>query len=168
MALLVVRNPFERAEPVRARYIDGLELQAMTLCIFHQGRGAVKTHGLIVQNCGGKSGQIVALQISAGIADQRKTGGVRFGKSVQRERGDGLNDSVLYAWSDSLLVHATTQFFLNVFHARRGAFEAEGAPQFLGFAACESRGDHGHAQQLFLKERHTERAREHWLERWMK
>ena len=66
-----------------------------------------------------------------------------------------------------LLVHASAQFHLDVLHARFGALEAQGAAQFFGFASRESGGDHGHAQQLLLKQRHAQRARQHGLERWM-
>src|SRR5206468_8457095 len=41
-------------------------------------------------------------------------------------------------------------------------------PQIFGLAAGKSRRDHGHAQQLLLKQRHAEGARENRLERRMR
>ena len=67
----------------------------------------------------------------------------------------------------SVSLHAAAQLYLDFFHARFGALESEGAAQFFRFAARESRGNHGHAQQLFLKQRHAQRAREHRFERRM-
>ena len=39
--------------------------------------------------------------------------------------------------------------------------------RLFGFAARESGGDHGHAQQLLLKQRHAQRAAQHRFERGM-
>ena len=47
------------------------------------------------------------------------------------------------------------------------ALEAHGAAQFFGLAAGEAGGDHRHAQQLLLKQRHAQRALQHRLERGM-
>ena len=44
------------------------------------------------------------------------------------------------------------------------ALEAEGAAQLLGLAAGEAGGDHRHAQELLLEERHAERALQDRLE----
>ncbi len=48
----------------------------MTLRIFGDRRRRIKTHGLVVEQGGGKCGEVVAFQISAGISDQREAGGV--------------------------------------------------------------------------------------------
>ena len=44
----------------------------------------------------------MAFQIRAGVSQQREAGGVRFGKSVQRERGDGVHDGVLRLARDAV------------------------------------------------------------------
>ena len=61
--------------------------------------------------------------------------------------------------------HAGAQPGFDFFHAGLRALEAHGAAQFFGFAAGEVGGDHGDAQQLFLKKRNAERALEHGFER---
>ena len=158
---------FDGAKPVRARDIDGPEMQAVALRVFHQRGGRVEPHGLIVQDGRGERRQVMALQIRAGIGDQREAGRVRFGKSVQRERGDRLHDAILRLADDAVGGHAGAQPRLDFLHARFGALESHGAAQFLGFAAGEIRHDHGHAQQLLLKQRHTERPLQHRLQRRM-
>ena len=57
-----------------------------------------------------------------------------------------------------MLRHAGAQFGFDFFHAGFRSFEAHGAAQIFGFAAGEVCGDHGDAQQLFLKERNSQRA----------
>ena len=64
-----------------------------------------------------------------------------------------------------LRVHAGAQLHFDFRHALFRALEAHGAAQFLGLAAREAGGDHGHAQQLLLKQRHAQRALQHRLER---
>src|SRR6185312_1176096 len=46
--------------------------------------------------------------------------------------------------------------------------ETHRAAKLLGLPAAESRGHHRHPQQLLLKQRHAKRAREDWLQRWMR
>jgi hypothetical protein len=75
--------------------------------------------------------------------------------------------AVLHFAGDAVARHAGAQLHFDIGHALFGAFEAHGAAQFLGFAARESGGDHGHAQQLLLKQRHAERAAQHRFERGM-
>ena len=63
--------------------------------------------------------------------------------------------------------HAGAEFGFDFFHAGLRAFESHGAAQFFGFASGEVGGDHGEAQQLFLKKRNAERALQHGFERGM-
>ncbi len=140
----------------------------MTLRVFDDRRGRIKSHRLIVEQRGGEGGQVVALQIGAGIGDEREAGGVRFGKSVEREGSDGENDFFLRFRRDAVVRHAGAQLGFDFAHARLRALEAHGAAQFFRLASGEVGGDHRHAQQLFLKERDAERALEHGFERWVR
>ena len=88
----------------------------------------------------------MALQICAGVGQQGEAGGMRFGKTVKRERGDGVDDIVLHLAANAGALHARAQLDFDLRHALFRALEAHGAPQFLGFAAGESGRDHGHAQ----------------------
>ena len=142
---------FDGAEPVRARDIDRIEVQAVALSVLDQGGRRVEAHGLIVQDRGGECGQVAALQICAGIGDQGEARGVRFGKTVERERSDGLNDGVLLLAGDAVARHARAQAGLDVAHACFGALESHGAAELFGFASGESGDDHRHAEQLLLK-----------------
>ncbi len=56
-------------------------------------------------------------------------------------------------------------FTIELFHALPGAAHADGLAQLFGFGAGEVADDHGHAQELLLKERNAERALQHRLER---
>ena len=73
------------AQPIGAQNIDRPDLQPVPLGIFHQRGRGIKSHRLIVEQRRGEGRQVMALQISAGISQQRKAGGMRFGKSVERE-----------------------------------------------------------------------------------
>src|SRR5262249_37214643 len=95
------------------------------LRIFDQCSRLIKAHGLIVEHGGGESREVMAFQKSAGVGDQGKTGGVRFWKAVQCKRSDGLHNFVLRFSSDSLGLHATTEFDFDFFHAGFGTLEAE-------------------------------------------
>src|SRR5579859_3449274 len=159
---------FERAKPVRASHVNGPDFQAVPLGIFDNCCGMIKTHRLIVQQGSSESAEVVAFQIGAGVGEKRETRGMRFRKSIERERSDGLDYFLLNFGSDSVFFHAAAKLYFDVFHARFGAFKTKGATQFLRFASREASGDHGHAQELFLKKRHAQRARENGFERWVK
>ena len=156
-----------RALPLGLRHVHRQHAQAVALRILDQDRGRVESHRLIVQHGAGEGGQVVALQIRAGIGQQRETGGVRFGKAVERERRDGAHDILLRLPGDAVARHAGAQLDFDIRHALFGALEAHGAAQLLGLAAGEAGGDHRHAQQLLLKQRHAQRPPQHRFERGM-
>src|SRR5712692_9952667 len=60
----------ERAQPVGARDVDGSDLQAVTLSVFDDGRRAIKTHRLVVEQGGGESSQVMAFEVGAGVGEQ--------------------------------------------------------------------------------------------------
>ena len=64
--------------------------------------------------------------------------------------------------------HAAAQPALELLHPFLGALEPHRPAQFLGLAAGKPGRHHRHAQQLFLEERHPQRAREDGLERRMR
>ncbi len=110
----------------------------------------------------------MALEVGAGIGQQGEAGGVRLGKTVEREGGDRLHDLILRRAGDAVALHAAAQLVFHLPHARLRAPEAEGAAQLFGLASSEPGGDHGHAQQLLLEERHAQRAGQHRLQRSMR
>src|SRR5262245_32136823 len=77
---------------IGARDIDREHAQSMALCVLDEDGRRVKAHRLVVQHRAGELGEVVALQICAGISDQREAGGVRFWKSVESEGRDGADD----------------------------------------------------------------------------
>ena len=158
---------FEMAGPIRACHVDGPDFQPVPLRVLDDRGRMIKTHGLVIQKRRGKRRQIAALQIRAGISQQGEARRVRFREAVQRKGDDRLHDFLLRLRIDPIALHAPPEFYLHIFHARFGALEAKGAAQLFRFAAGESRGDHGHAQQLFLKKRHAQGPRENRLQRRM-
>jgi hypothetical protein len=123
------------------------------LGVFDDCGGGIEAHRLIVQECGGEGGQVVAFQIGAGVGDEGETSGVGFGESVEGKGGDRENDFFLRLRRDSVLRHASTELGFDFFHAGLRAFESHGAAEFFGFASGEVGGDHSDAQELLLKER---------------
>ena len=158
----------KRTRPVRARDVDGFDLQPVPLRIFDDGRGMVKTHRLVIEQRGGESGKIAAFQISAGIGQQGKARRVRFRETIKRKGGDRLHDLLLRLARDAVRFHAATQVLLHLFHPRFRTLESHRAAQIFRFTPGKSCGDHGHPQQLLLKEWYAQRSPEHRLKRRMR
>ena len=57
----------------------------MSLRVLDNRKRLIKAHRLIVERSRSERRQVMTLQIRAGISEQRKTGGMRFGKSVKRK-----------------------------------------------------------------------------------
>src|ERR1035441_6748728 len=96
----------------------------------------------VVQQRRCKSRQVMTLEISAGVGDQREAGGVRLGKSIERERSNRKNDLLLRIWRNAITIHTGAQLDLDIAHAHLAALEAEGAPQLFRFAAAEAGSNH--------------------------
>src|SRR5215831_5236463 len=67
---------FHRAFPFRARHIDRQHLQPVTLRVLNDRKWLIKAHRLIVERGRGERRQVMTLQVSAGVSNQSKTGGV--------------------------------------------------------------------------------------------
>ena len=107
------------------------------------------------------------LEVRAGIREERKACCVRFGKSIQRKRRDRGDNPVGGLAGDAVFRHPLAQLHFDLLHPLFRSLESHRAPELLGLPARESGRDHGHAQQLLLKERHAQGPREHGLERRM-
>ena len=152
------------AEPVRVIDVRRPDRLPVARGISHDGGGMVEAHGLVVEQRRVEGRRVMRLEIRAGIGQQREAGRVAFREAVQGEGGDGAHDGLCRLARDPLRRHAVAELSLHLVHGLLAALEAEGAPQFLRLAAGEARRRHGHAQQLFLEERHAERALEDGLE----
>ena len=72
------------------------------------------------------------------------------------------DDLLLRLAGDAVLRHALAAASTSISRIRfSDRFEPKRAAQFFGFAAGEIGGNHGHAQQLLLKQRHTQSAFKH-------
>src|ERR1035441_9356422 len=70
------------AEPFGFGHVYRKDAQAVALRVFDENGGGIKAHGLVVEHGASEGRQVMALQIRAGVGQQRKTGGVRFRKAV--------------------------------------------------------------------------------------
>jgi len=143
---------------------DGFGADAATAGVAQKGRNRVESHGLIVDEAGKKFGGVVNLEPAGGVGDEGEGDGVAFRKAIESEGADGLDDLVLDEEVDVALGHAVTEFVADCVHAFVGAFEGHRAAEFIGLSAIEARDDHGHAENLFLKERDAESAAEDGFE----
>ena len=130
----------------------------MALRVLDDRRRVVEAHRLVVEQRRVELRGMVELQIGAGIGEQGEAGRVAFGKTIQGEGRDRAHDLLGGGAGNSLARHPRPELRLHFTHACLAALEPERAPQLLRLRAGESCRDHRHAKQLFLKERHAERA----------
>ena len=128
----------------------------------------VEPHRLIVEERRVKRRRVVHLQIRARVGQQREARRVRFGKSVQRKRSDRQGDLIGGLAGNALPRHPLAQLHFDLLHPPFRSLEAQRAAQFFRLPSRKSRGDHGNPQQLFLKQRHAERALQNRFERGMR
>ena len=133
----------------------------------HKHCRAIKTHWLIVEQCRRERSQIVEFQIRAGIGDQSETRRVRLWKPVAREGSNLRDDLFLCFRGEAVLSHSAPQLGFDVFHTLFRTFEAHRSAEVLGFTTCEVRRHHCDAQQLFLKQWHSQSSFQNRFERRM-
>ena len=156
---------FPAASPSRACDVDRTDLGPVPLRVLDEGGRVVEAHGPRVQQSGEKCGGMAGLQITARVGDQGKARGVRLGKPIQREGGDGLDDLVLGRSLDPALRHPRTQARLDGGHLVHRALEPHRPPQLLRLPSREAGRDHRDPQELFLEERDAQCPLQDRLER---
>ena len=137
----------------------------MPLRVFHQGHRVIEAHRLVVEESADESRVVMGAQVRARIGEEREARRMRFRKAIERERGDRFHDLVLHRPLDAVPPHSRAQLGLDLGHAFLGALEAHGATQLLGLASGETGDGHGHAQKLFLEQRHAQRPFQNGLKR---
>ena len=152
------------ARPLRHLHIDRRKPDPAPLRVLHQRGRLIEPHRLVVEQRRVERRRIVRLEIGTGIDQQGETGRMRFGKAVQRKRRDRQHDAIGHLAGDAVACHALAQQPLHLLHALFGSLEAHRPAQFFRLPSGEPGHRHGHAQQLFLEERHTQRAPENRLE----
>ncbi len=140
-------------------------MHTMALGVLHERHGVVEAHGLVVEKSHDELGRVVALEVGARVGDEGEARRVGLGEAVEREGCDGADDVVGRLPHDPPLGHPSPELSLDVPHALLRALEAHGPAQFLGLAAREAGHGHGHAEELLLEERNTQRPSEDGLER---
>eukprot|EP01133_Synstelium_polycarpum_P022392 gene22391-biopygen18867 len=126
--------------------------------ILHQLRGAVKTHGLAIEQGAQKGGRFVAFQPGTGVGQQGETGRVRLGKAVFAEALDLAEDGLCELPVILIFDHRFDDAFLVIVHAALAFPGRHGAPQLIGLAGREIGRDDGHLHHLFLEDGNTQGA----------
>ena len=154
----------QRAVPVGTLYVDGPHLEAVPLGIVDECRWAVETHRLIVEQRTQIRGQVMKLRVRARIRDTRKRMSVRFGEHELAHRREDTHHLRLLRRVEAVGCHPVDQPRLEAGEYSIRPFAAHRLAQLLGFAACEVRRNHAYSHDLFLKQRHAQRALEEGLE----
>ncbi len=89
----------------------------MPLEILHQRSGRIEPHRLAIQQRRQERRGVVRLQVGAGIHKQGKTGCVRFGKAIQRKRGDRTHDTLFRLPLNAVGAQAHAELGFDGFHA---------------------------------------------------
>ena len=122
--------------------------------------GRVKPQWLAVEHGGQKLGRVMALEPTARVDQQRKTGGVAFWKAVFRKSLDLLEDGLCEAQLIAVGRHAMNEALTVLVQITFAAPGGHGTAQAIGLAGAEVGRDHGDLHHLLLKNGHTQRALE--------
>ena len=130
----------------------------MALRVLHQLRSAVETQRLAVEHGSQKAGGLMLLEPTAHVHQQRKTGGMAFGKTVFTKALDLFEDVVGKALRVAACQHAADHTLIELVHATLALPGCHGAAQAVSLTGAEARRQHRNLHHLLLKNRHTQRA----------
>ncbi len=160
----VVGFALDGAEGLRGLDVDGADAEVVALGVFDDDGGRVEAHGLVVEHGAGEGGEVFDLEEGGGVGDEGEAGGVGLGEAVEGEGLDAADDDFLGFGGDVVGGHAGAELEHELAHALEGAAHADGFAELFGFGAGEVADDHGHAEELLLKEGDAEGAFEDGLE----
>ncbi len=129
--------------------------------IGNQLRRRIETHGLTVEQGTGKRRGVVTLQPRGGIGQQRKTGGVGFGKAVFAEALYLVKDLLCEMLRIAARLHTRQQFFFELVQPALAFPGRHAAAQPVCIPCAESRCNHGQLHHLFLENGHAQGAAQH-------
>jgi len=161
----LIGQRFERGLPVALRDVDRQHLHAMTLRVLHELRRRVEAHRLAVQQRGEEDRRFVALEPAARVREFRETGRMAFGKTVFAEALDLLEDLLGEFARVVAFEHPADDLVLIFLEIALALPCGHRATQVVRFARRKTCGDDRDLHHLFLEDRHTQRANEHFLER---
>src|SRR5947207_14550669 len=92
---------------------------------------------------------------------------MRLWKPVAREGSNLRDDLFLCLRGEAVLRHSAPQLGFDFFHTFFRTFETHRSAEVFGFTTCEVRRHHCDAQQLFLKQWHSESSFQNRFERGM-
>ena len=138
--------------------VDGQYGHPVPARVLYQLRGAVKSHGLAVQQAGEESRRVVALEPGGGVGQQGEAGGVGFGEAVAGKAPDLLEQAAGEILVVAALDHAPGEFFLESEQLAVPAPVGNGPAQLVRLAAAETRRHHGQPDHLLLEDGHPQGA----------
>ena len=155
---------FKGAIPVAVRHINRERHDPVTHAVFNERRGAVKPHRLGVEHRAQVGGRIMAFEPRGAVDDERKTGGVAFGKTVFAESQDLLKHPLRKFKFDAFRRHTLNQPGAVLLDSPREAPCGHVASQPVRLTGRVIRGGDSQLHDLLLKQRNAQRAFEDWFE----
>ncbi len=117
--------------------VDGQHGDAVAAGVLDQLGGAVKTHGLAVEQAGKERRRVVALEPGGDVGQQGEAGGVGFGETVAAKALDLLEQAAGEVLVVAALDHASGELLLEGQQLAVPAPVGDGAAQLVRLAAAE-------------------------------
>ncbi len=142
-------------------HINRQDLNAVTACILDQLAGAVKTHGLRVQQGRQKVLRVTRFQIGAEPGQFGETGRVTFRKTVFPKTADLIEQALGKFWRIFFGSHTIQQLLFKRAQTTTATPGRHGPSQGVRFVSRKTRRLHSQFHGLFLKNRHAQGAFQH-------
>ena len=133
--------------------------------IAHDLRRSVKPHRLRIQQGTAEDGRVMAFQPGRHIDQHGKGRRVAFGKAVIGETFDLAETTLGHVGRIAIRQHPRDEFVPIGPDGAHAPERSQRPAQVVGLFRREVRPDHGDLHGLFLKQRHTQRARRYLFER---
>jgi hypothetical protein len=139
-------------------------MHAVAARVLDQLRRLVETHRLRVQQRAGECGGMEAFEPRRGPGEDREARRVRFGKAVFAEALDLLEDAFEIRFVVAAFEHAAADVVAERFEIATTPPGGHRTTQLVGTSCAETCDDLDQLHDLFLEDRHAERAFEHYLD----
>ncbi len=157
LPVILIMSGFQSALPPAVANVHRPHLDAVPLCVLHNGRWRIEAHWPGVEQGAGKNVRVVLLDPRSRPGNERKTRRVALGKAVFTETADLIENALGKLRGDPFGGHAGDQPLPVFFNTPTLAPRRHIPTQLVRLAGAVVRGDHGELHDLLLKEGHTER-----------
>ncbi|MNP01286.1 hypothetical protein D3C76_930950 [compost metagenome] len=152
------------AVPVAVADINRPYLDTLAASLLQQLIRAVEAHRPTVDQRTGEDRRLMALQPTAGIAQQGKAGRMRLREAIAAKPLDLLEDALGKRQRVTIAQHALHQPFAVRFQAAVALPGCHAAAQLVGLARGIVGRDHRQLHHLLLEQRHAQGTFEHFLQ----